>query len=208
VYFTSDEKRVNPVRSNTEITVRPFVQADIDLFYRAVHESIESLSYWFPWCNPQYSIGDARDWIEFCVASWERKSEFPLGIFSNATGEVVGGTGLNHVSRAYNFANVGYWVAENHRSKGYATAAAKFAIEIGFQEFEFTRLEIFILTNNKQSARVAEKVGGVFEGIARNRLHFRGVPTDALCYSLVPALVDSNVEGYTLMHELQQKHSK
>jgi ribosomal-protein-serine acetyltransferase len=179
---------MNPIRSNGEITVRPFSASDTESFFHAVRESVGSLSYWFPWCTPQYSLENAIGWVGFCIDSWERKSEFPMGIFLNATGEVIGGTGLNHISRAYNFANVGYWVGEKHRRKGYATAAAKLAIEIGFEEFKFTRLEIFILTNNQESCRVAERVGAVFEGVGRNRLHFRGVPCDALCYSVVPPI--------------------
>ncbi|HJV51122.1 MAG TPA: GNAT family protein [Noviherbaspirillum sp.] len=180
------------VRSDGRIVVRPFVTEDAQSFFAAVRESVESLSYWFPWCYPGYSQADAESWIRYCLQSWESNAEFPMGIFDAATGDCLGGTGINHLSRAYNFGNLGYWVCESRRANGIASAAARFATDIAFTELKLTRLEIFVLPHNVSSQHVAEKLGATREGIARNRLLFQGRPSDAIAYSLIPSDLFAN----------------
>jgi len=47
-------------------------------------------------------------------------------------------------------------------------------------------LEIVVLPHNRSSLRVAEKIGAKPETEARNRLMFRGQPSNALVLSLMP----------------------
>jgi RimJ/RimL family protein N-acetyltransferase len=42
------------------------------------------------------------------------------------------------------------------------------------------------LVENAPSLRVAENTGATNEGLARNRLYWRGKPADAVIYSLIP----------------------
>ena len=165
--------------------VRPFARADVASLHEAVRGSIDSLSRWLPWCHADYSLRDAQRWVDYCLASSSDNAEYPLGVF-NADGEVVGGTGLSHVNRACNMANIGYWVSQVHCGNGIGSTAARLAAGIGFDELGFTRLEIVVLAHNVASNRVASKLGATFEARARNRLLIDGRPADALVYSLVP----------------------
>ena len=166
--------------------VRRFVASDAESFYDAVSDSIDALAYWLPWCKPDYSIREARAWMEFASEAWESGREYPLGIFEAASGKVVGGTGVNHINKAYRTGNIGYWVSSRYTGKGIARFAASKSAVLGFKELGLTRLEIVVLTHNKASARVAEAIGATFECEARNRLYFQGRPHNAFVYSLVP----------------------
>jgi RimJ/RimL family protein N-acetyltransferase len=166
--------------------VRRFVASDAESFCDAVSDSIDALAYWLPWCEPDYSIREARAWMEFASEAWESGREYPLGIFEAASGKVVGGTGVNHINKAYRIGNIGYWVSSRYTGKGIARFAASKSAVLGFQELGLTRLEIVVLTHNKASARVAEAIGATFECEARNRLYFQGRPHNAFVYSLVP----------------------
>ena len=73
--------------------VRRFVASDAESFYDAVSDSIDALAYWLPWCEPDYSIREARAWMEFASEAWESGREYPLGVFEAASGKVVGGYG-------------------------------------------------------------------------------------------------------------------
>lgn len=168
-----------------DIVVRPLAADDTSSLYRAVRSSVASLSYWLPWCHADYSLADAEKWVAHCLASWEQQSEFPLGVF-NVAGELLGGTGLTHVDRGHNLANIGYWVGDAHRGRGVATVAARLAAQLGFDALGFTRLEIVVLPQNHASQRVAEKLGAMREAEARNRVLFQGRPATAIVYSLVP----------------------
>lgn len=174
------------MRANQQIAVRPLTKNDAGAFYAAVRESIDSLAYWMPWCTPEYSSADAENWVAYCEEAWRSQTEFPLGIFDVHTGKVIGGTGINHVTRAYRIGNIGYWVGTPHNGRGVAKAAALMAADIGFKELELTRLEIIVLLHNAASHRVASAIGAKMECNARNRLYFNGAAEDATVYSLVP----------------------
>jgi RimJ/RimL family protein N-acetyltransferase len=173
-------------RHDGDILVRPLTIEDAPALHQAVRSSIGSLSYWLPWCHSAYSLSDAEAWVAHCIGAWEHRAEFPLGIFSSNSGDILGGAGLNHVNHVHRSANVGYWVGEPHCGKGVATRAVALAVSIGFEDLELVRLEIVALSQNQASQRVAEKLGATCEGVARNRLMFQGKPATAVVYSLIP----------------------
>lgn len=168
-----------------DILVRPLATDDIASLHRAVRGSIDSLSYWLPWCHEGYSASDAAQWVRHAIACWESGSAFPLGVFDPA-GEVIGGTEISDVNRADGIGNIGYWTCDAARNRGVATTAARASALLGFNELGLTRLEIVVLAQNLASRRVAEKLGAVREAEARNRLRFQGRPAAAVVYSLVP----------------------
>jgi ribosomal-protein-serine acetyltransferase len=139
-----------------------------------------------PWCSKDYAFSDAENWIKTSIDLWANNTEYPLGIFDASTGAVIGGTGINHINRAYRIGNIGYWVSSRFTGQGVARFAAHQAALLGFGELGLTRLEIIVLTHNKASQRVAVSLGAKLECEARNRLYFQGAPHPALVYSLVP----------------------
>lgn len=168
-----------------DIVVRPLAPGDAEPLYRAVRSSVESLSYWLPWCRHNYALADAAAWVEHGMASWAAGSEFPLGVF-DAAGALLGGTGVNRIDRAHGVGNLGYWVCDGARNRGVATRAARAAARLGFDVLGLTRLEIVVLPHNAASRRVAEKLGALREVEARNRVLFHGRPERAVVYSLIP----------------------
>ena len=173
-------------RSDYGLLVRPLSAGDAPSLHEAVRASVASLSYWLPWCHPDYSLADAEAWVAYSVAGWERQSEFPLGIFDLATGALIGCTGLSQINGVHRSANLGYWIGEPHRGRGIATRAVTLTAAIAFEELGFVRLEIVVLPHTRSSLRVAEKIGAKPETEARNRLMFQGEPSNALVFSLIP----------------------
>jgi ribosomal-protein-serine acetyltransferase len=167
--------------------VRPLEPSDAQSFFAAVRASLPDLAYWMPWCNQDYSLESAKSWVGLTHQAWANRTEFPLGIFEAQSGNVVGGTGINHINHAYRIGNIGYWVSSPHVGRGVARFAGKQAALLGFGELGLTRLEIVALTHNVASQRVAQALGATREGLARNRLYFQGKPHDAIVYSLVPS---------------------
>jgi len=98
----------------------------------------------------------------------------------------LGGIAINQINRRQNFGNIGYWVRQACQRQGIATRGAQAIAEYGFGQLKLTRLEIVAPESNAPSRRVAEKVGAVFECIARNRVMVHGKPERAAIYSLVP----------------------
>jgi ribosomal-protein-serine acetyltransferase len=178
---------MHPTLADAGILVRPFAADDVESLYAAVRESIDTVGRWMSWCHPDYSIREAEEWIARCEKNWEAEADREFGIFDVKSNEALGCAGINQINRIHNFANLGYWVRASRAGKGVGSAVAMLLAKFAFGELKLSRIEIVTMLDNAASRRVAEKVGFQFEGVARNRLLFKGQPHDAALYSLVPS---------------------
>lgn len=65
-------------------------------------------------------------------------------------------------------AELGYWIGRPHWGRGYATAAARIAIDLAFRDLVTERLTAMCLDTNAASWRILEKVGFRFTGFGSN----------------------------------------
>ena len=165
--------------------IRPFRAADIDAVYQAVRESITELSSWMAWCHPEYSKEETAAYILASGEAWRNEEEFGFGIFDAETCAFLGSVGLNQINRAYQMANLGYWVRTSQAGRGVASTAARRVAQFGLEELNLQRIEIVVGIENRASQRAAEKTGARREGVLRQRLRTQGHPLDAVMYSLV-----------------------
>jgi ribosomal-protein-serine acetyltransferase len=100
---------------------------------------------------------------------------------------VIYATLCNHGHR---YANLFYWVRSSRLRQGVASAAVRLLARYAFETVGLQRVEIVVAVGNAASARVAEKVGAVREGILRNRIFLHGSSYDAFSYSLIPGDLD------------------
>jgi ribosomal-protein-alanine N-acetyltransferase len=88
----------------------------------------------------------------------------------------------NVVRGAFQSCNVGYWVAEEHNGKGFATAALGLVCERAFGELGLHRIEAGTLLDNVASQRVIEKNGFTRIGIAPRYLQIAGEWSDHVLF--------------------------
>ena len=169
------------------LRLRPYRDEDAVALLAAVRESVESVGRWLPWCHSGYDASDAEKWLADCGETWRSGEHFAFAAFEIASGQYLGGFGLNQRNRLHNFMNLGYWVRASRQRHGIAVRAAHLVATFGFEKVGLSRIEIVAELDNLGSRRVAEVIGATFEGIGRNRLVARGKPIDAAVYSLVPA---------------------
>jgi RimJ/RimL family protein N-acetyltransferase len=167
-----------------DVAIRPLRDEDVPGLYEAVRESMEDLSRWMPWCNSEYDISDARDWVAKQITAFEAGEEFHFAIVSEDH-QMAGVCGLNGISRENQLANLGYWVRTSRKQRGIATQATRLLVDWAFQNTELNRLEILVAVQNHPSLRVAAKAGAVWEGVLRGRLKNRGEMHDAVLFSIV-----------------------
>jgi ribosomal-protein-serine acetyltransferase len=168
-----------------QIRLRPYTEDDVDLLFNAVHSSIGHLGQWLEWCHVTYSRHEAMTWLGFRKAAWQANREFDFAIV-DANERLVGGCGLNDVNMDRLSCNLGYWVRQRETGLGIGTAATTAVARFGFEQLALQRIEIVAAVGNTASQRVAEKVGAVREGIARNRLMLHQQLFDAVVFSLIP----------------------
>ena len=176
---------MRPFGTRVDILIRPLTVEDVDALFFAVSSSLPTLSQWLPWATPAYARADAEAWVAYCQHMRDADAEYHFGVFDVVSGDLLGGVGLNHRVRAYNTANMGYWVADAARGRGVAVDAARQAARFGFDTLVLQRIVILVQPQNHASLRVAGKLGAVCEGIARNGIVFNGQPHDAVIHSLI-----------------------
>ena len=78
------------------------------------------------------------------------------------SGELLGFTGLSVPRRALPFTpcvEVGWRLARRHWGRGYATEAARAALEVGFARLELPEIVSFTSVGNRRSRAVMERIG-------------------------------------------------
>jgi ribosomal-protein-serine acetyltransferase len=167
------------------ILIRTFEHSDVRLLFEAVTESISEISKWMPWCHPDYSLEESLEWVNSREHAWKNGIEYSFVIEHKNSGIFLGGVGINEISLANKFGNLGYWMRTKYSGNGFTTEAAKIAVKFAFEELNLNRIEIVMAKENISSRRVAEKLNAQKEGIARKRLVIKDQIYDANIFSLI-----------------------
>jgi RimJ/RimL family protein N-acetyltransferase len=112
--------------------------------YEAVRESIAEISQWMSWCHTDYSMEEAANWVNSCVAAWSKGIEYEFAVIDAKDGRFLGGCGLNGIDFQHGCANLGYWVRSSQSRRGVATAATLLVARFGFDAVKLNRVEIVV----------------------------------------------------------------
>lgn len=110
-----------------------------------------------------YPDDGAASWIAYARPRHDRGEEYTFAVVDERGG-VVGACGLV-VSEDRREAELGYWVGQPHRGKGYATAAVRAALAFAFERAGLARVFALPLATNEASRRVLEKAGLRLTGV-------------------------------------------
>jgi len=167
-----------------DIHIRRYQPDDVERLFEAARESIKAMQPWMPWCHAQYSIDEARQWVESQPQQWDDREAYNF-VIESADGRYLGGCGLNQMSETHRTANLGYWLRLSARKQGIVTQAVRLLADWAFTETELDRLEVVAAVGNIASQRVAEKIGATREGIQRQGLLLNHHRHDAVVYSIL-----------------------
>lgn len=168
------------------LLLQPYWLVNADAVYRAVRESLPQLLPWMPWCHAEYSRDDTETWLRSQPQEWESARNYNFAITSAEGESFLGACGINSFNHQDQFASLGYWVRSTRTGGGIATTAARCLARAAFEALPLNRIEIVVAVENVASRRVAEKIGGTFEGVLRSRTVVRDRVLDAAMYSLIP----------------------
>ena len=136
-----------------------------------------------------YTHEDAHAWFALVDERWRAGTMAAFAIEAEGFAGPIGGVGVHFFDGLdAGGAEVGYWVAEEARGLGVATAATRLAAAWAFESHrELARLQLRADVENVASNRVAEKAGFTREGVLRaQRYNARlGRRTDFALWSLL-----------------------
>ena len=132
-----------------------------------------------------YPVALARRWIHGRLAWWELGRGVTLAITRrDAPDALLGTISLRHHARDRR-AELGYWLAVAAWGCGYATEAARAAVDFGFRQLALARIYAQVIVGNDASMRVLAKLGMVAEGTKRRHIRKGRRLHDVVFYGLL-----------------------
>jgi len=127
-----------------------------------------------------YTDRDADEWLALCEIQ-----QPPLSFATLVDGVVAGGLGSSPRSDVWaGSAEIGWWLSPAYWNQEITTVAVKRYVRYCFEDLDLHRVDAGVFETNPASARVAEKVGLRFEGVAIDGYRKHGELIDRLQYGL------------------------
>lgn len=116
-----------------------------------------------------FNMEDAEAWIQKKFDNFENDEEIAWAICHLENGDLMGAVGLK--KDLYNdSAEIGFWMGELYRGKGYVTEASIGVVEFAFYKMNLNRVEAKHMVGNEASGKVLQKIGMKFEGMHRQQV--------------------------------------
>ncbi len=137
----------------------------------ALREAIAvSLDDFFPWLSFSASLSDEATMEHVSRLAEERFAggEFYVWRVWEPGGSLVGSVDLHTFNHAVPSCEIGYWLRSDRTGAGLATEFVTAVIEIARNTLNMHRIEARCDDRNERAWRLAERLGFVFEGLARD----------------------------------------
>jgi len=170
---------VPPTIATDRLILRAFNASDADTVQQLVSAyevALNTLSIPHP-----YPDGAAAQWIGTHAG---RPDDHVFAITRRDDGALVGCIGI-HVQPDHDRAELGYWIGVPYWGAGYATEAARAAMEWGFETLELNRIYAEHFTRNPASGAVMRKIGMRPEGLLRRHIRKWDEYLDVVIYSVL-----------------------
>ncbi|HYF15529.1 MAG TPA: GNAT family N-acetyltransferase [Phycisphaerales bacterium] len=131
-----------------------------------------------------YTIDDARKWIAMVADGLATGNACMALITLREGGAVAGAVGLE-INTDHQRAELGYWIAREHRNQGYATEASVALVRHGFTKLGLRRVHSCHYAANPESGRVILKTGLKPEGVQRGHALRMGAVHDVVQYGVL-----------------------
>ena len=153
---------------------------------KLIFDSYDHLREWSNWLTEkERPIERTDEWIRRNLEKFAAGEGYEIGIWHHD--KMAGQIGYNFFDRTDGRTEIGYWLGVDVQGKGLATTACRALINNAFDNLSLNRVEIRCGTENYKSRGVAERLGAVFEGVARQAewLHDRYI--DLAIYAILQA---------------------
>jgi len=162
---------------------------DTEVMFALFEKDIEYLTYWNDWPKRIKTFEDCKNFIMNHRRSYAEEKSIPAAMVFQ--GQVVGISCLS-IQEKYVVKTGGldYWIGKDYQGKGIVTKSCKVLLNYAFNDLKLNRISLRIKhvsndNENRQSRRVAERLGFIKEGVQRQGGVARNQFMDMVCYSLL-----------------------
>jgi [ribosomal protein S5]-alanine N-acetyltransferase len=166
----------------TRTTIRLVKPDDAEALAAHLSRDAEARARWDPERPPDFYIAAGqRSRIEDLLMRHENGEVWPAVVLAD---DVVVGqvTAQNILRRAWQKAELGYWIAYSHQGQGHATRAVGLAVQLMAAELGLHRAEAFTQMDNLGSQHVLRNNGFVPCGVTRSHIFTAGMWRDEILW--------------------------
>lgn len=148
------------------------------------YASEPTVSRFMPWQVHQ-TTDDTREFIDFIRKGYKDNNKLTWAIELKSENKMVGTIDFVSWLQKRQRAEVGYTLSHHYWGQGLMREAAETLIDFGFKEMDLIKVEAPIMLDNKQSQRLAEKLGMIREGVLRKHMIIKGEFVDLAMYAVL-----------------------
>lgn len=137
--------------------IHPIGLSDVDDFYHAVTESLDTLLPWMVWTKDPFSKDYAHQLVQSAIDL--QSKDLALQFCLRHQDKMVGMISLNAIEWNEGLSDIGYWVRSTQQQKGYILESVKALLGLCFDNFNFQSLSIRCAQKNIKSQKIPEKLG-------------------------------------------------
>ncbi len=167
----------------SDIRLRSFQPEDATALVAAVDADRATFDQWLRWSSTIHSLEAAQAFIQRAAELEVKHRGFHLGLWRG--GDLLGGVPCWSHDPVHHVAELGYWLTPVARGQSLATKATRVVVEHLFTNVHVNRVEFQCRTENSASRRVAERIGGRFEGVRRQSHWVGGAFRDHAVYAIL-----------------------
>src|SRR5262245_37778562 len=116
------------IDGDTEL--RLLSHADAQALFELAYENRQHLSEWMFWISDDYSLENAKQYIQDALDRFAANKGFELGIW--VTGELAGCIRFNYIDWDHRNTELRYWIGSSFQGRGLATNACRALIDYAF----------------------------------------------------------------------------
>jgi ribosomal-protein-alanine N-acetyltransferase len=183
-FFRSVSTDTPPVVQGRHVVLRWPDGEDYEAWARLREISRDFLTPWEPaWPPDDLTRSAFRRRIRRYAEDQRSDLSYTFFIFRKEDDVLVGGVTIANVRRGVaQTGSVGYWMGEPYARRGYMSDAVKAMAPFAFGALALHRLDAACIPTNAASARLLEKCGFRYEGLARQYLCINGQWHDHYLY--------------------------
>ncbi len=157
----SKNSHMIPRLETPRLQLRAFREADeLDLLSLISDKEVAATTLRIP--HP-CTLAEVQAWLSSHLEEYQAGKTIRWAVTHGEKGYLIGGISL-FLNRAFESAELGYWIGKPYWGNGYAFEAARRVVEFGFDQAGLNRIEAHYMDENQASARILQKLGMQYEG--------------------------------------------
>ena len=167
------------------VMLRPYRAGDGEALFAAIDGHRDELGEWMGWVDAHQSVDDSEAYARRMHSKWIARTALIVGIWSKDGTAYYGGTGYHGFDWNVPSLELGYFLTQGARGKGYGVDAVRVVVDMGFQYLCARRIWATCDAKNARSLNLLEKAG--FEREALMRSHsadHHGTLRDTYLYAI------------------------